>query len=86
MAIRRGSLLHRRIKTQAVNHASVMGDQHPAVPGPMLLPLAVVTVNPVSSGYVTLAMQDLAPITTADGSMVPATAPGGWDQLRLAGR
>jgi hypothetical protein len=52
----------------------------------MLLPLASVTVNPTSSNYVTLAMQDMAPLTTADGGMVPATGPGRWDQLAQAGR
>jgi hypothetical protein len=30
-------------------------------------------------------MEDLAPLVTADGAMVPATAPGRWDQLALAG-
>lgn len=78
-------MLHRRIKGQAVNHQQVMGGQHPAVPGPSSIPLAAVTVYPVDSNYVTLAMQDLAPILTADGAMVPATAPGKWDQLALAG-
>ena len=78
-------LLHHRIKGQAANTASVMSGQHPAIPGPMVLPLAVVAVYPVDSNYVTLAMQDLAPVTTADGAMVPATAPGRWDQLALAG-
>jgi hypothetical protein len=78
-------LLHHRVKQQGANHQTVMSGQHPAVPAPMLLPLAQVTVNPVDDNYVTLAMQELAPITTADGAMVPATSPGKWDQLALAG-
>jgi hypothetical protein len=77
--------LHHRIKTQAASQQAAMSGAHPAVPAPMITPLALVTVNPVNSNYVTLAMQDLAPLTTADGAMVPATGPGTWDQLRLAG-
>lgn len=77
--------LHHRIKTQAANTGSVMAGGHPAVPAPMLLPLSQVTVNPVNSNYVTLAMEDLAPLVTADGAMVPASSPGRWDQLALAG-
>jgi hypothetical protein len=84
MAYRKKGLSH-RIKNQAGNSAAVMAGQHPAVPAPMILPLALVTVNPSSSGYVTLAMQDLAPIVTADGAMVPASGPGKWDQLMMAG-
>ena len=81
----RHSLLPHRVKTQAAGSMAAMAGQHPAVPAPMLIPLAQVTVNPVNSNYVTLAMEDLAPLTTADGAMVPATAPGRWDQLALAG-
>ena len=32
------------------------------------------------------AMQEVLPIVAADGAMVPATAPGRWDQLWQAGR
>ena len=85
MAIRRVQL-HHRIRAQAGNHAAAMAGQHPAVPGPMLLPVTAVTVHPTSNNYVTLAMQDLAPLFTADGAMVPATGPGRWDQLAQAGR
>lgn len=85
MAYRKRLLSH-RVTGQAANHQQVMGGQHPAVPGPMVLPLALVTVHPADSNYVTLAAQDLAPLVTADGAMVPATAPGKWDQLTAAGR
>jgi hypothetical protein len=81
----RKTLLSHRIMGQAVNHVTAMGDQHPAVPAPMVMPLAQVTTYPVDSNYVTLAMQDLAPLMTADGALVPATGPGNWDQLALAG-
>jgi len=77
--------LHHRIKGQAAGHGAAMAGSHPAVPAPMLLPLSQVTVSPSDSGYVTLALQDLAPLITADGAMVPATGPGRWDQLALAG-
>jgi hypothetical protein len=81
----RKTLLSHRIMGQAVNHQVAMGDQHPAVPAPMMTPLAWVTVNPVDNNYVTLAMQDLAPLVAADGAMIPATGPGRWGQLALAG-
>jgi hypothetical protein len=84
MAFRK-PLDHRIRQQPAESQAAVMASGHPAVPAPMSLPLALVTVNPTSSDYVTLAMQDLAPLTTADGAMVPASAPGKWDQLALAG-
>lgn len=84
MAYRKRTL-DQRVKEQAADHQAAMGEAHPAVPAPMLLPLAQVLVNPVSSDYVTLAMQDLAPLVTADGAMVPASGPGRWDQLALAG-
>jgi hypothetical protein len=61
------------------------GGAHPSPPGPMVLPLALVRVNPVDDNYVTLSMEDLAPVTTADGAMIPASGPGRWDQLRIAG-
>jgi hypothetical protein len=86
MAYRKVLLSH-RIMAQAVNHETAMGDAHPAAPPgtPMVMPLAAVTVHPSDSNYVTLAMQDLAPMLTADGAMVPATGPGAWDQVALAG-
>jgi hypothetical protein len=62
------------------------GNGHPVVAAPMTLPLAMVRTQPVDSNYVTLSMEDLAPITTADGAMVAATGPGHWDQLYQAGR
>jgi hypothetical protein len=77
--------LHHRIKTQAANTQAASAGAHPAVPAPMLTPLAQVTVQPVNSNYVTLGMEDLAPLITADGALVPATSPGRWDQLALAG-
>jgi hypothetical protein len=81
----RKTLLSHRIMGQSANSLIAMGDQHPAVPAAMVMPLAQVTMHPVDSNYVTLAMQDLAPLVTADGALLPATGPGNWDQLALAG-
>jgi len=87
MAIRRRKLVH-RIAAQPGNTAAVMAGMHPAAPPgtPMYLPVQVVTVSPFASGYVTLGAQDLAPLITADGAMVPAAGPGRWAQLAMAGR
>jgi len=90
MALRRQQL-HHRVKGQAANHAAAMASAgaHPdpgAVSGITQMPVAMVLVNPVSSDYATLAMQEVLPVTTADGAMIPATAPGRWDQLFQAGR
>ena len=83
-------LLHHRIKAQAATNQGAMAGAHPAVSSapetPHSTPLAVVLVQPYDSNYVTLGMQELAPIFTADGAAVPATMPGKWDQLALAGR
>jgi len=55
-------------------------------PAVMVMPLQQVIVYPAASPYVTLGMEDLAPIWTTDGAAVPATARGRWGQLRAAGR
>lgn len=55
-------------------------------PAVQVMPLAAVIVQPASSPYVTLGMEDLTPIWTSDGAPVPASAPGRWGQLRTAGR
>ena len=88
MALRRQHL-HHRIKGQAANHAAVMEAAHPSaaqVSGLTRMPVAVVSVNQASADYATLAMWELTPVITADGAVIPATAPGRWDQLYQAGR
>ena len=77
--------LSHRVKTQAGMAAAAHPDPGQAS-GIMAAPVALVTVQPVDNNYVTLAMQELAPIFTADGAAVAATSPGKWDQLALAGR
>lgn len=54
------------------------------------LPPGTPEVAPASIIYVqapgTVGLGPLAPMLTADGALIPATQPGGWDQLRAAGR
>ena len=52
-----------------------------------VMPEAQVLVWPEpGGGYSTVAYRGLVPLFTADGATVPASSPGGWGQLRLAGR
>lgn len=53
-------------------------------PSVMVMPLARVVTQETSSQYVTLGMEDLAPVWTTDGAAVPASAPGRWGQLAAA--
>ena len=51
------------------------------------MPEALVSVTPEpGGGYSTIAYKSLVPLFTADGAVIPASSPGGWGQLRLAGR
>lgn len=63
-----------------------MGSGQASPPSVMVMPLALVTVQPNTSPWVMVGMEDTAPIWTTDGGPVPATAPGRWGQLRAAGR
>jgi len=63
-----------------------LGSGHASPPSVMVMPLALVTVHPATSPYVTVGMQDIAPIWATDGAAVASTAPGRWGQLRAAGR
>jgi hypothetical protein len=92
--------LQKRVRKSGGNHKQAMADYTPAptqatVSGgsaspqgsPDVMPLALVTVYPQPGGqYSTLGYQGLAPIFTADGAAVPATSPGRWAQLAMAGR
>jgi hypothetical protein len=61
------------------------GSASPA--GADVMPEAQVLVWPEpGGGYSTIAYRGLVPLFTADGAAVPASSPGGWGQLRLAGR
>jgi hypothetical protein len=51
------------------------------------MPEALVSVTPEpGGGYSTIAYKSLVPLFTSDGAVIPASSPGGWGQLRLAGR
>lgn len=61
------------------------GAASPSAPGTM--PLAEVLVFPEPGGtYATVAYRGLSPVFTPDGAAIPASAPGRWAQLRMAGR
>lgn len=77
-------MLKKRIARQA------MTGGNPAPLAEVGLPPGAPQVAPSSILYVyapsTVGLGPLAPIVTADGALIPATMPGGWDQLRAAGR
>jgi hypothetical protein len=75
--------LGRRIAAMGAGHPSVKS----AAPGtPGVMPLARVTVGAAQGSYVTLGGSTFTPLFTADGAMIPETAPGTWGQLVAAGR
>jgi len=85
--------LQRRVRTigatqkaATAGYSQVTGGQA-SPPAVAVMPLAQVLVYPHPGGtYATIAYQGLAPIYTADGAAVPATAPGRHAQLYAAGR
>jgi hypothetical protein len=78
------SLLKKRIvrqTTQAGNMAPLSEVGLP--PGaPSASPSSIIYVYAPS----TVGLGPTSPIVTADGALIPATMPGGWDQLRAVGR
>lgn len=77
------STLSGRIAEAGQGMPAAMAGYHPhgTADTPMLMPLAMVTRTDAG-----LAVQDMTPLITADGAMIPATAPGSWGQLHAAGR
>jgi hypothetical protein len=77
------SVMKSRVAATGTSMATAMGTYHPygSSATPMVMPLQLVTV---SMGGVTV--QDMTPLFTEDGAIIPATAPGSWGQLRAAGR
>jgi hypothetical protein len=77
------SRLHRRIMAAGQGMPAAMGDYHPVgTPDtPMVMPLSLVSRTDAG-----LTVQDMTPLITADGAMIPATAPGSWGQVHAAGR
>jgi hypothetical protein len=78
------SLLKKRI----VRQAKTGGNLAPLAE--VGLPPGAPTFSPSSIIYLsapgTVGLGPMAPMVTADGALVPATMPGGWDQLRQVGR
>jgi hypothetical protein len=72
-----------RIAATGTNMTTAMGTYHPygTSATPMVMPLSLVTVTAAG-----VAVQDMTPLYTEDGAIIPATAPGSWGQLRKAGR
>lgn len=76
------SKLHRRIASQAGAAAAGAGEHHPAgtADTPMVMPMAHVLFT---GGGVQV--QHMVPLITANGAMIPATAPGRFGQVAIAG-
>lgn len=77
------SVLKKRIAHQAMGKTAAPLTQ-------VAMPAGTPDASPSSVIYIdapgTVGLGPLAPMVTADGALVPATQPGGWDQLRAAGR
>jgi hypothetical protein len=78
------SKLHRRIQAVGGNQAAAMGSYHPhgTADTPMVMPIHRVIMTAADGGGV----ERLAPLITANGAMIPASAPGVWGQVHAAGR
>jgi hypothetical protein len=77
------SLLKKRIAHQAMGKTAAPLAEVAMPPGtPGSSPASVIYLDAPG----TVGLGPLAPMVTADGALVPATQPGGWDQLRAAGR
>jgi hypothetical protein len=83
----RHTRLKRRIASAGSGSAALAGV---TTATPMEMPMALVTYTPVQnfpwgqSGQLTY--QDLHPLWTADGSVIPAKDNGGWGWVKPAGR
>jgi hypothetical protein len=91
--------LRRRVKKVQGSHKTAMAQYTPVTgragvtggaaspTGADVMPLASVEVYPEpGGGYSTIAYRGLVPLFTEDGAVIPATSPGRWGQLRMAGR
>lgn len=78
------SLLKKRIARQTTNAGNLAPLSEVAMPpgAPQFWPSSIIYLQ--SPG--TVGLGPTAPLVTADGALVPATMPGGWDQLRAVGR
>lgn len=77
------STLQRRIAGVGTTLNQAMGDYHPwgtaATPQEMVITRVQVTADGAS-------VERLTPLVTANGAMIPASAPGHWGQVYAAGR
>ena len=81
--------LARRIRTAPTTHARAMAGQLPVGTSatPMVMPMSATAYLPVESyPWGTGTYQDLHPLYTADGAIVPSYAQGSWGRLYAAGR
>jgi hypothetical protein len=77
------SVLKKRIAHQAMGKTAAPLTEVALPPGtPEFAPSSQIIVWAPG----TVGIGPLAPLLTADGALVPATAPGTWDQLVAAGR
>ena len=84
-----GRKLQRRIRQAPSTHTRAMAGQLPVGTSatPMVMPLAAVSYLPAESyPWGTATYQDLHPLYTADGAIVPSYAQGSWGRLYAAGR
>jgi hypothetical protein len=81
--------LARRVKNGPRAHAQAMAGQLPVGTSatPMTMPMSAVNYLPTQSyPWGTATYQDLHPLYTADGAMIPSIAQGSWGNLHAAGR
>lgn len=76
------SKLRRRIVSQHRGAAVAAGEYHPAgtADTPMMMPLAIIRF---AGGGMTL--EQAVPLVTANGASIPASAPGRYGQVAIAG-
>jgi hypothetical protein len=76
------SKLHRRITGQAGNARAGMGEYHPAgtADTPMVMPMVAVYFG--GGGAL---VQQMTPLYLSNGAMIPATAPGLFGHVHIAG-
>lgn len=76
------SRLHSRISGQAGAARAAAAGYHPA--GTADTPMTMPMVHVLFAGGGAM-VQQMMPLTTANGAMIPATAPGQFGQVRIAG-
>jgi hypothetical protein len=77
------SKLHRRIAGVGDVHAQAMGAYHPwgTADTPMVQPVALMTYTEHGGS-----VEMLTPLVTANGAIIPASPPGYFGHVAMAGR